>query len=77
MPYSLGCGARRDPAWCREQAKGPTCNGSPAAEEDILGHRVVRRRAELGDHNGQHQVLGHLLPLDAVAQLQVRHIWEG
>ncbi len=54
-----------------------TCNGAPAAEEDILGHWVVWRRAELGDHNGQHQVLGHLLALQAVAQLQVGHIREG
>lgn len=54
-----------------------TCDGSPAAEEDVLGHWVVRGRAKFGDHYGQHQVVGHLLALDAVAQLQVRHIREG
>ena len=54
-----------------------TCNGSPAAEEDLLGHWVVGRGAELGDNNGQHQVLCNLLVVLAVAQLQVRHIREG
>ena len=54
-----------------------TCNGSPAAEEDLLGHWVIRWGAELGHHDGQHQVLSNLLALLAVAQLQVRHIWEG
>lgn len=43
--------------------KALTCNGAPAAEEDFLGHWVVWRSAELGNHDGQHQVLGHLLPL--------------
>lgn len=54
-----------------------TCNGSPAAEEDLLGDRVVRGGAELGDHDGQHQVLRDLLALLAVAQLQVGHVREG
>ena len=57
--------------------KALTCNGSPAAEEDVLGHWVIGGCAELGDHYRQHQVVGHLLALDAVAQLQVRHIREG
>lgn len=54
-----------------------TCNGSPAAEKDLFGHWVIRWGAELGHHDGQHQVLRNLLALLAVAQLQVRHIREG
>ena len=54
-----------------------TCNGSPATEEDLLGHRVVRWGAELGHYDGQHQVLRNLLALLAVTQLQVRHVREG
>ena len=54
-----------------------TCNGSPASEEDIFGHWVVWWGAELCHYYGQHEVLRHLLALQAVAELQVRHIREG
>lgn len=46
-----------------------TCNSPPAAEENLLWHCLVRWSAELGHHNGEHQVLGHLLPLHVVAEL--------
>lgn len=53
---------------------GQTLDGLPAAEEDLFRDRLIRWGAELGHHNGQHQILGHLLPLHTVAQLQVWHI---
>ena len=54
-----------------------TCNGSPAAEKDLLGHWVVRWGAKFGHHNGQHQILCNLLALLAVTELQMRHVREG
>ena len=54
-----------------------TCQAPPAPKEDLLGHRVVWRRAELGHHQRQRQVLGHRLPCAAVAQLHFRNRQEG